>query len=100
MTKERDVRAVACQFEIYGEFLGATPFGSGHINDSYCIVFRQQGLPVRFILQRINTNIFKNPIALMENIQRVTLHLAAQMEGEPDCDRRTLTLVPVHEGRV
>jgi Ser/Thr protein kinase RdoA (MazF antagonist) len=35
----------------------------------------------------------------MENIQRVTSHLAAQMADEPDCSRRVLTLIPARDGR-
>jgi aminoglycoside phosphotransferase (APT) family kinase protein len=99
MNKEHDAGAVAHEFQISGEFLGATQYGSGHINDSYCAVFNQAGVPMRAILQRINTSIFKNPVALMENIQRVTAHLAAQAAGEPDCSRRVLTLVPARDGR-
>ncbi len=57
-------------------------------------------MPVRRILQRINGKIFKNPAANMENIQRVTAHLAAKVAGDPDCGRRVLTLIPAHDGRV
>lgn len=99
MKKEPDVSAIACQFQIDGEFAGATTYGSGHINDSYCVNFRQANTPVRYILQRINHSIFRNPIALMENIQRVTSHLAAKVSGERDRSRLVLTLIPAHDGR-
>jgi aminoglycoside phosphotransferase (APT) family kinase protein len=36
---------------------------------------------------------------MMENIERVTAHLADQLTGESDCDRRVLTLVPARDGR-
>ena len=52
-----DVRSVARQFQTYGEFISAGPYGSGHINDTYCAVFSQGGAPVRYILQRINHNV-------------------------------------------
>jgi hypothetical protein len=99
MSKEHNVGAVARQFQIFGEFVDAKPYGSGHINDTYCTVFHQAGVPVRYILQRINHHVFKNPVALMENIQRVTSHLGAQVAGEPDFSRRVLTLIPAHDGR-
>jgi hypothetical protein len=99
MTKERDVDVAARQFQIEGDFVSATPHGSGHINDSYCVTFKQSGIPVRYLLQRINHRVFKNPIALMENIQRVTSHLATQAKGEPDCSWRVLTLIPAQDGR-
>ncbi len=86
------------QFQIHGEFLEAEPYGSGHINDTYCAVFDQGGTRVRYIFQRINHNIFKNPVALMENIQRVTAHLAGKVAGEPDASRRVLTLIPARDG--
>ena len=54
---------------------------------------------VRYILQRINHNIFKNPVALMQNIERVTAHLATIVAGEPDPSRRALHLIPARDGR-
>ena len=90
---------VARQFEILGEFLAATPCGNGHINDSYCAIFELGTLRTRYLLQRINHVIFRNTAALMDNVQRVTSHLAAQLAGEQDCDRRVLTLIPTRDGR-
>ncbi len=54
---------------------------------------------MRFILQRINRNVFANPVALMENIERVTAHLATQVADKPDRERRVLTLIPPRNGR-
>jgi hypothetical protein len=99
MSKEHNIAAVAGQFQLCGEFLSAVPWGNGHINDTYCAVFDQAGAQVRVIVQRINHNVFKNPAALMDNIQRVTTHLAAQVSGEPDCGRRALTLISARDGR-
>ena len=91
-------RAVARQFQIAGDYLDAAPYGSGHINDTYCVNFDQGGRPVRYIFQRINHDIFKTPVALMENIQRVTAHLAAKVAGQPEASRRVLTLMPARDG--
>jgi hypothetical protein len=95
---KHNLRAVAQQFQIAGEFLEAAPYGSGHINDTYCVGFNQGGTRVRYIFQRINHNIFKQPVALMENVQRVTAHLAGKVAGEPDSSRRVLTLIPARDG--
>jgi hypothetical protein len=99
MSTEPNVAAAARQFQISGEYKSAETYGTGHINDTYRAVFQQQGAPVSFILQRINTSIFKNPVALMENVQRVTAHLAAQVKDLPDRDRRVLSLIPTRDGR-
>ena len=98
ITNEHNVCAVARQFQLPGDFLGAESYGSGHINDTYCARFNQGGAPVRYILQRINHNIFKNPAALMENVQRVTAHLGNKCNGLSDPSRRVLTLIPTHDG--
>jgi Ser/Thr protein kinase RdoA (MazF antagonist) len=62
-------------------------------------MFLEVGAPVEYILQRINHHIFRNPVALMENIERVTTHLAAQVAHEPDTERRVLTLIPARDGK-
>jgi Ser/Thr protein kinase RdoA (MazF antagonist) len=98
MTKEQDAGAVARQFEVAGDFVEAIPYGSGHINDTYRVTFRQNGAPHHCILQRINHNIFKIPMALMENIQRVTAHIASQVADQPDRNRRALSLIPARDG--
>jgi len=98
-TPAHDIPLVARQFQIEGEFIEAAPHGSGHINDTYCAEFDRGGARARYILQRINHNIFKNPPALMENIQRVSSHLAAKLAGEPDSTRRALTVIPARDGQ-
>ncbi len=96
-TKGHDINAVVREFQIHGEFIRAEPYGSGHINDTYCASFIQGGAPMRYIIQRINHNIFKNPVSLMENIQRVTAHLGEKLDGQADFSRRVLTLIPARD---
>ncbi len=93
-----DLRAIAGQFQIHGQFLEAASYGSGHINDTYCVVFQAGGARVRYILQRINHHIFRQPVALMENVRRVTAHLGGKVAGEPGASRRVLTLIPARSG--
>jgi Ser/Thr protein kinase RdoA (MazF antagonist) len=88
------IRAFAPGAEVDAEFLSAEPYGNGHIHDTYRVFFAPAGSPARMILQRINTQVFRNPDLLMENIARVTAHLAAQLAADPDGDRRALTLMP------
>jgi len=93
-----NLQTISSQFQIAGEFLTAQPYGSGHINDTFAATYRQNGREVRYIFQRINHVVFKNPVALMENVQRVTAHLRAKLAGQPDIDRRTLTVIPARDG--
>ncbi len=99
MTGRHDIQLVSRNFQICGRFLSAEPYGSGHINDTYCAIFDQGGTRIRYIHQRINHHVFKKPTALMENITRVTTHLHTKLAGQADRTRRALTLVPAQDGR-
>jgi Ser/Thr protein kinase RdoA (MazF antagonist) len=98
--KNFDTRAVAAQFALQGDYLSAEPYGSGHINDTFCLRMNQGGTMVRYILQRINHTIFRNPDVLMGNIQRVCEHSQSKLReaGAADASRRALTLVPTRSG--
>jgi hypothetical protein len=95
---KHDVQAITREFQLPGEFKSAAPYGTGHINDTYCAVFNEDGGQSRYIVQRINHHVFKNPPALMDNVRRVTAHLAHKSAGQTDSLRRTLTLVPTQSG--
>jgi len=97
LTPPRDIlREVVSQFPLHGSLCDAERYGSGHINDTFVATYDQAGARVRYIVQRINHKIFKNVPALMENISRVTSHVAAKAVGGDS--RQTLTLVPRHGG--
>lgn len=98
MKAEQDLGAVVRHFQVSGEFLGATQFGAGHINDSYCAAFQKNGRAIRFMLQRVNTHVFTNPAALMLNIARVTEHIAGLLWETADAERRALRFVPACNG--
>jgi len=98
---KHDMRKVGADFEIPGEFVSAVPYGSGHINDTYAATYTGPGGTRRYIQQRINHVIFKNPVSLMENIARVTDHQRRKMAaaGVADLDRRALATIRSREGR-
>jgi aminoglycoside phosphotransferase (APT) family kinase protein len=96
-----ELAAVAAAFPLHGRFRSGAPYGSGHINDTFVVVFDQAGTQVRYVLQRINHRIFTDVPALMDNIRRVTTHVAqrAGAAGDEDAARRALTLVPTRDGQ-
>ncbi len=94
------IEAIAKKFCIPGNLLEAAPYGNGHINDTYLSVFNQAGTVVRYIHQRINNHVFKEPEKLMQNIDRVTGFLTEQSRGRGDKDesRKHLTLLKGADG--
>ncbi len=98
-TRGEALHAVAAQFQFRGKAVDFVPYGNGHINDTYLVTCNGASTPARYVLQHINGHVFHSPIALMQNIERVTAHLSAQVAGEPDHARLALTLIPAHDGR-
>ena len=99
-TELPNLREVATLFDIRADFVSGAPYGSGHINDTFCVNFDQAG-HIRYIFQRINSHVFQNPEQLMENISRVTKFSLDRLleQGHPEPYRHTLTCVPAVDGR-
>jgi hypothetical protein len=91
----------ASEFTFGGKILSAAPYGSGHINDTFLTLVETSSGTKRFILQRINHQVFKQPDLLMENVERVCAHAHAKLRltGVPDAHRRALRLIPTVAGR-
>jgi Phosphotransferase enzyme family len=96
-----DLRAISALFQMRADFVVAEAFGSGHINDTYCASYDQAGVRIRYIHQRLNHHVFKDPVGVMENVARVTRHALESLlaEGHPEAHRRTLTCIPAHDGK-
>lgn len=56
-------------------------YGAGNINDTYLVTTAARR---RFILQRINRRVFKNPEWIMANIRVYNEHVAARLAAEGD----------------
>ena len=82
---------VTKEFELDGKVVTCERYGCGHINVTYLVV-TESGR--RYILQKINNNIFKDVPGLMRNIAAVTKYLRT-LVSEP---RGVLTLVPTKDG--
>jgi hypothetical protein len=99
MNQEQTVREVIHHFDLPGNFCRAEPLGAGHINDTWCVTLDRGGALGRCTLQHINSHVFHDVGGMMENVRRVTDHLAGKLAGLPDAARRALTLVPARDGR-
>ena len=89
MEEKRIIENIVSQFPVHIHIEDCHIYGSGHINDTYLVENSK-----KYILQRINTNIFKNPDRLMENIVNVTEFLKKKIiENGGDPERETLTVI-------
>lgn len=92
------LRAAANAFDFGGPVVcDARHYGEGHINDTF-VVWREDHTK-RFILQRINTDTFTDPVGLMDNICGVTQHLREKiLAAGGDPARETLNVIPTLSG--
>ena len=77
------------------ELISCAPLGNGHINSTFLVTTERN----QYVLQKINTSIFKNVDGLMENVQAVTHHIRdkARKEGINPA-RATIHFIPAPDG--
>ena len=101
MNKEQITAEVLAAFALpEGQLKELAPYGSGHINDTFRVTYETEKGQRRYILQRMNKNIFEKPVELMENIVHVTEWIKKKSEengGDPE--RETLTVVCSGDGK-
>lgn len=94
------IKQVASHFQFEGNLIKIESYGSGHINDTYLLTYAIGWMGcIRVILQRINNNVFPEPVQLMENIVNVTSFLHNKiLENNGDPYRETLNVIPTVNG--
>ena len=86
------------QFLFEGDFREAVELKSGLINNTFHLSFDVPGGRREYILQELNTNVFKKPYEVTENARRVTEFLAAAYEAlGVEHSRRVLRLIPTRD---
>lgn len=98
---ELNIEKIISAFPSYGEVVDCKPITAGHINDTFVVSYKLcDGSVEKYLLQRINTNVFKKPVELMDNVMGVTSFLRKKIEengGDPT--RETLTVYPAKDGK-
>jgi hypothetical protein len=87
-----DLHQIFVNFVVDGVVEWSKPIESGHINTTFHVSAKTPLGPKSFLLQRINTFVFRDPAELMFNVVRVTEHLRHRLtqRGESDVGRRVL----------
>lgn len=84
---------IAQQFAAAGQVQTVQSYGSGNVNDTYLVTVaptmshgaasaESQQRSYRFVLQRVNTHVFRQPELILLNMQTFLGHMAVQM-AEP-----------------
>ncbi len=79
-------------YDLGGHVIRCERFGVGHINWTYRVETDNGGL---FVLQQVNTHVFRNPVGLMRNIELLTDFIRTKS----DDPRETMQLVKANDGK-
>lgn len=67
---------VGQKFRLSGELYSYDAIMMGNINSTYKVTYmRSDGSLKSYLFQKVNTHVFKNPVEIMENIDRVTTYI-------------------------
>jgi Ser/Thr protein kinase RdoA (MazF antagonist) len=80
--------AIAGQFALQGNVIGIQAFGSGNINDTFLVALDAKS-DGHFILQRLNTQVFRQPEQVTQNMRTCTEHVCQRLRHDsPGLGRR------------
>ncbi|MFT4145878.1 MAG: aminoglycoside phosphotransferase family protein [Mobilitalea sp.] len=104
MTREEycsKIEDVISNMDFQGDCTHYERYGNGHINDTFVVYAKQEdGTEIRYILQRINHQIFQQPEQLMKNIAGVTDFIKNKiLQVNGDVKRETLNVVRTKSGK-
>ena len=95
-----EIRSIINSFLIDGTPVIAKAITDGHINSTYRVDVEENGEIKKYLLQKINTFVFKNPDELMQNIVSVTEFLREKIrKNGGDEKRETLTFIKTKDGK-
>lgn len=78
---EKNILEVCKRFNIAGEYVKYETLQGGHINDTYKVYFFRGGEMKDYIVQKVNTYVFQDPVAVMDNISSVTEYICAKIKA-------------------
>jgi len=84
--KIRHLSMIASEFVNKKKIVEIKEIKSGHINDTYVVEMPNY----KYILQRINTNVFSSPFGMMNNIKNITEYIKSKVIYEGDNPQRAL----------
>ncbi len=88
--EQQTILEVCSRFRIEGEFLSYEVLNSGHINSTYRVYFLRNGEKKDYIVQKVNTYVFRDPIAVMDNIALVTEYVRAKIKQKQATAKRNV----------
>ena len=91
---DKSLKAIK-QFTFKGTPVGCAPYGNGHINDTFIVTCREDFKTYKYIMQRVNTDVFPDIEAIVSNVSLVTAFLKKSATEK----RAVLDVIPTRNGK-
>ncbi len=85
MDEKEKLAYILKQFRIEGDILVYRWIPTGHINTAYYVALYNGKEMYQFLVQRVNTYVFRDPVGMMRNIELLTEHIR---RAEPKMEKR------------
>lgn len=89
------IKSIADNFKFDGTLVNIKENTQGNINSTYLLEFSGNK---KYLIQKINTYVFKDPYSVMRNIELVTNHIKEKLEVNGDNKHQTLSIVKTNNG--
>ena len=95
----QEFKTIAKIFGLNGEITSAEKISNGIINKTYDVRLYDGKNESRYVFQCINLYVFKNPIKIMENIEKITAHIAKKLDAEGKSRDRVMHFAQQADGK-
>lgn len=93
------LKTIIKNFQFEGSLTNIEENKQGNINKTYILTFQNNQQERKYLLQRINNNVFKNPIQVMKNIELVTNHIKKKLRDNQDKFHKTLEIIKTTDNK-
>lgn len=87
------INKIAEHFNFNGNLISVEENNQGNINKTYVLTYDDKGIIRKYLIQKINANVFKEPYLVMKNIELVTEHIKKKLEENNDSIHKTLNII-------
>ena len=95
----QEFKTIAKIFGLNGEITSAEKISNGIINKTYDVRLYDGKSESRYVFQCINLYVFKNPVKIMENIEKITAHIAKKLDAEGKSRDRVMHFAHQADGK-
>lgn len=94
------IEEIIKKFNVDGKVKQIDTNTSGNINSTYIVTIESEDKTLKkYLIQKINTNVFTEPNKLMRNIENITSYLKKELMKEGDTTHKVLEVIKTKDNR-